>query len=171
MKKISPDILLSKSPNDTIILGKIIAKNLKRGDLVALLGELGAGKTCLVKGIALGLGVPEDHLVVSPTFTIINEYNGKIPLFHFDLYRLDTISDMESIGYEDYFYGDGITCIEWADRIKEVLPDKYLKIEMEWKEENERIIKVSGENKYNNIANRIKEEYIKRFKKSEKEKI
>jgi len=93
---------------------------LKPGDIITLNGELGAGKTCLAKGIARGMGIA-GH-VTSPTFTLINEYAGKIPLFHLDVYRLGSPDELEDLGYEEYFYGSGVTLIEWAGLVEEYLP-------------------------------------------------
>jgi len=120
--------LTASSPEETIDLGAKIARNLNREDLVALEGELGSGKTVFVKGMAKGLGI-EDYLYVnSPSFVIIKEYHGRLDLYHFDVYRLDEESFIETLDYQRYFYGDGITVIEWADKIKDTLPDEYLEI-------------------------------------------
>ncbi len=122
--------MTASSPEETIDLGAKIARNLDREDLIALEGELGAGKTVFVKGLAKGLGV-EDYLYVnSPSFVIIKEYHGRVDLYHFDVYRLDEGSFIETLDYQRYFYGDGITVIEWADKIKDVLPNEYLEIKI-----------------------------------------
>ena len=115
-------IWFSDSPQETYDFGKYLGENLQPGDLVALCGELGAGKTCLTQGIARGLGVPDDYQVTSPTFTIINEYPGRLTLYHLDLYRLSGIQDLDEIGYEDCFNDRGVVVMEWAEKIKEVLP-------------------------------------------------
>ena len=94
--------------------------------MIAVNGELGAGKTCFIKGIAIGLESKEE--VTSPSFSIIKEYSAKIPIFHFDLYRLDKSEEIEGLGYEEYFYGEGITLIEWANKIKNYLPEKLLSV-------------------------------------------
>lgn len=116
---------ITKSRNETIRLGEQIAKKLKPGDVIALIGELGSGKTTLVKGIAKGLGVKDCRYVNSPSFVIIKEYRGRLPLYHFDVYRLDSLASMDSLGYEEYFYGDGVCVVEWADKIKELLPKRH----------------------------------------------
>src|SRR2546426_299707 len=104
------------SATETIAFGRTLAEELRAGDVVALSGELGSGKTCLVKGIASGLGITQD--VTSPTFTIIHEYrSGRLPLYHVDLYRLDSLPQALAAGIEDYLGRDGITVIEWAERI------------------------------------------------------
>ena len=102
---------------------------MKAGDIIALVGELGAGKTALTKHIAEALGVKED--VTSPTFTIIKEYkSGKLPLYHFDVYRLSCEEEMYELGYEEYFYGDGVCIVEWADKIAGILPKNSKVIRM-----------------------------------------
>ena len=115
---------ISDSPQDTYNFGKFLGENLQPGDLVALCGELGAGKTCLTQGIARGLEVPEGYRITSPTFTIINEYPGRLTLYHLDLYRLTGVADLDEIGYEDCFNDQGgVVVMEWAEKIKEVLPE------------------------------------------------
>jgi tRNA threonylcarbamoyladenosine biosynthesis protein TsaE len=108
------------SPEATLDLGRKLAASLKGGEVIALSGALGAGKTCLVKGIALGLGIEEP--VTSPTFTIIQEYEGRIPLYHVDLYRITDSAQLEDLGIEEYLYGKGVTVIEWAEKAAPLLP-------------------------------------------------
>lgn len=136
--------VISKSIDDTIRLGTRLGKLLRKGDVVALSGELGSGKTTFIKGIARGAGVRETRYVNSPSFVIVREYKGRIPLYHFDVYRLDDPSGLETVGYKDFFYGGGASVIEWADKIREFLPDEYLEIELLVKGENEREIKISS---------------------------
>ncbi len=115
-----------------------LAKNLREGDFIALLGELGTGKTMFVKGLAEGLGI-EGHLYVnSPSFVVMREYRGKKDLYHFDVFRLDLKSFCETLDYEKYFYGSGITVVEWADKIKDILPEDYLEIGIEFSDHTER---------------------------------
>ena len=104
--------LISDSREKTLEMGRLIGAILERGDIVALIGELGSGKTCLTQGMAKGMGFAENVPVVSPTFTLINEYPGKIPLIHLDVYRLSGSRDLEDMGYEEYFYDDRIIVIE-----------------------------------------------------------
>ena len=107
-----------------------LAEGLEKGDLIALSGDLGTGKTAFTRYIAEGLGITET--VTSPTFTIIQEYrSGRLPLYHFDVYRIGDISEMDEIGYEDCFYGDGVCLIEWSDLIREILPEKTVEIRIE----------------------------------------
>ena len=109
---------------DTYQLGVTIGKQAKAGDVYCLNGDLGVGKTVFPQGFAKGLGIEEP--VNSPTFTILQEYEGsRLPLYHFDVYRIADVEEMEEIGYEDYFYGDGVCLIEWAELIKEILPKHY----------------------------------------------
>lgn len=135
---------LSRSPQDTIDFAQKFARALKRGDIVALVGNLGSGKTTFTKGVAKGLGVKDYRHVNSPTFVLIKEYQGKIPLYHFDLYRLDAIKDIEDLDSDGYFFGKGITVIEWADKCKVLLPKNYIRVEFKIRSENERSILVHG---------------------------
>lgn len=116
------------STDETIKLGEIIGKSLNPGSIIALIGDLGAGKTVIVKGIAKGLGVEEEPN--SPTFVIMNSYEGRMPLYHFDLYRLSDEDELMGIGYDEYFFGEGVAAVEWADRITEIFPEYSLKIEI-----------------------------------------
>ncbi|MDQ5985723.1 MAG: tRNA threonylcarbamoyladenosine biosynthesis protein TsaE [Syntrophus sp. SKADARSKE-3] len=126
-------------------MGKILGECAEKGDLIALIGDLGTGKTCLTQGIARGLGVPETYAVTSPTFTLINEYPGRHILYHLDVYRLSGANDMEDMGYEDYFYGKGVTVIEWAEKILEILPGHTLYVRLAYKGDTEREVCVKGE--------------------------
>jgi tRNA threonylcarbamoyladenosine biosynthesis protein TsaE len=135
--------MISKSVEDTIRIGEKLAKSLKRGSCVALVGDLGSGKTVLTKGIAKGLGVKNARYVNSPTFVIIKEYRGRIPLYHFDLYRLDKSSVIDSENFEEYFYGNGVTVIEWADKIRSCLPRKYIEVKLKVAGEYKRRIEIS----------------------------
>jgi tRNA threonylcarbamoyladenosine biosynthesis protein TsaE len=105
------------SPNEALILGEKIGRHLENGDIVFLFGDLGAGKTTLTQGIARGLGVPREEYVRSPTFTLVNEYKGKVPVFHIDLYRIASSHELEDLGLEEVFSGDGIAIVEWAEKL------------------------------------------------------
>ncbi len=113
--------ITTKSEQETIAEGKRLASFLKAGDLAALTGDLGSGKTTFTKGIASGLGVENPEYVNSPSFVLIREYKGEIPLYHFDLYRLDNLQDMGYIGIQEYLDGDGVVVIEWADKLGKLL--------------------------------------------------
>ncbi len=118
------------SPDETILLGEAIGRGADGGLVLALTGEMGSGKTKLTQGIAKGLGVPEDFRITSPTFTLINEYPGRFFLYHFDLYRISGPDDLLDLGYEEYFYGEGIVVLEWAERAKNLLPQKRVDVEI-----------------------------------------
>jgi tRNA threonylcarbamoyladenosine biosynthesis protein TsaE len=105
------------SSDDTLSLGKKIGQHLEAGDIVFLFGDLGAGKTTLTQGIAQGLGVNRDEYVRSPTFTLVNEYRGEVPVFHVDLYRIASSHELEDLGLEEVFSGEGISIIEWAEKL------------------------------------------------------
>lgn len=138
-------VLLSKSTEETFRIGALLADGLQAGDVVALIGELGSGKTCLTQGIASGLGVPEGYAVTSPTFTLINEYPGRqLALYHLDVYRLAGHTDLPDMGYDEYLSGRGVMVIEWAEKIREALPDGALFISMTYIEEYIRKIEISG---------------------------
>ncbi len=120
----------SRSAAETMELASEFAKTLKPGDIIALSGELGAGKTAFTKGVAGFFGVPEDE-VSSPTFTMVNEYSGDLTVYHFDAYRLENVSADSCDWMDDYFFGDGICLIEWAVNIEAVLPEGYIDVRIE----------------------------------------
>ena len=123
-------IIDSYKEEDTFSFGEELGKKAVPGEIYALCGDLGVGKTVFTKGLAKGLGITES--VCSPTFTIVQIYEeGRIPLYHLDVYRIGDISEMDEIGYEDYFYGDGVCLIEWANLIEELLPERYVEIRIE----------------------------------------
>ena len=148
--------LISKSSGDTLDIGRIIGENLTGGTVVALTGELGAGKTCLTQGIAKGLGISKEYYVTSPTFTLINEYPGRIPLYHMDVYRLSGSRDLEDMGYEEYFYGNGVVVIEWAERVDDIIPAEALLIKLEHVNGNKRKIRISCESGISSISRMLK---------------
>ena len=120
-------IIESNNAEETCQLGVSLGMKARRGEVYCLSGDLGVGKTVFTQGFAKGLGVTED--VNSPTFTIVQEYEGReIPFYHFDVYRIGDIEEMEEIGYEDYFYGNGVCLIEWAELIEELLPEKRISV-------------------------------------------
>lgn len=139
-------------------IGRIIGENLTGGDFVALTGELGAGKTCLTQGIAKGLGILEEYYVTSPTFTLINEYPGRVSLYHMDVYRLSGSRDLENMGYEEYFYGDGVVVIEWAEKVDDIIPAEALLINLEHCNGNKRKIRISCESSMSSIIRMLKKE-------------
>lgn len=132
-----------KGLKETEKFGVKLGKLLKAGDIVCLNGDLGAGKTTLSKSIGLGLGV-EDY-ITSPTFNLINEYTGRLTMYHFDVYRLENVDDLYDLGFDDYFYGNGVCVIEWADRIEGLIPADRIVLDIENGEDSEeRIIKIQG---------------------------
>ncbi|MBR4027606.1 MAG: tRNA (adenosine(37)-N6)-threonylcarbamoyltransferase complex ATPase subunit type 1 TsaE [Lachnospiraceae bacterium] len=123
-------IIESFSAEDTLNLGKEMGQLAKAGDVYTLVGDLGVGKTVFTQGIAEGLGIEDS--ICSPTFTIVQVYEeGRIPFYHFDVYRIGDIEEMDEIGYEDYFYGEGLCMIEWANLIEDILPSKRKEITIE----------------------------------------
>lgn len=123
-------VIESFSAEETHALGVKMGQQAQPGDVYTLVGDLGVGKTVLTQGIAEGLGI--DEAICSPTFTIVQVYEeGRMPFYHFDVYRIGDIEEMDEIGYEDYFYGEGLTMIEWANLIEEILPEKRKEITIE----------------------------------------
>ena len=133
---------ITKSPAETIALAAKFAKHLKAGDIVFLQGDLGAGKTVFMKGIAKALNVSPDD-VNSPTFILMNVYHGKLPMYHFDLYRLEKPEELKSVQLDEYFYGDGISIIEWPERLGALAPQEYWLVELQHKNEQERALCIS----------------------------
>ena len=123
-------VIESFCPEDTFALGQKIGELVKPGTVISLVGDLGVGKTVFTQGLAKGLGITEP--VNSPTFTIVQVYDGgRLPFYHFDVYRIGDIEEMDEIGYEDYFYGEGVCLIEWADLIREILPEQMCRVTIE----------------------------------------
>lgn len=120
-------VVESYSAEETFALGQQIGEQAVQGDVYTLIGDLGVGKTVFTQGVAKGLGIKE--AVNSPTFTILQVYEeGRLPFYHFDVYRIGDVEEMDEIGYEDYVYGDGVCLIEWANLIEEILPERYREI-------------------------------------------
>jgi tRNA threonylcarbamoyladenosine biosynthesis protein TsaE len=137
-------IFHTKSSDETIALGKKIGAKLKPGDVLGFYGELGSGKTTMIKGIAIGLGVKEQDLVKSPSFVMILEYKGNYNIYHIDLYRIKDTEELASIGFDDYLYGEGVCLIEWAEKAEKELPENIIKVELEVTNPDQRKIKISG---------------------------
>jgi tRNA threonylcarbamoyladenosine biosynthesis protein TsaE len=129
---------VTRAYEQTLDVGETFARGLKPGDVVCLYGDLGAGKTAFVKGMARGLGI-SPAAVHSPTFTLMNVYKGRLPLYHFDLYRI-TAGDLAGIGYEEFFYGQGITAVEWSERLEELLPADRWQVTLTHGGEDRRVI-------------------------------
>ena len=123
-------VIETRSPEETFQFGEKLGREAKPGQIYTLNGDLGTGKTVFTQGFAAGLGITEP--VNSPTFTIVQIYEeGRLPLYHFDVYRIGDVEEMDEIGYEDYFYGDGVCLIEWANLIEDILPEYYTEIKIE----------------------------------------
>jgi len=142
-------ILFSENYEETFTIGKVLGEISESGTVYALIGELGAGKTVLAKGIAKGLGVDEEPS--SPTFVIMNEYEGKFPFYHFDVYRITQADELDILGYQDFFCSDGVCVIEWADKIIDELPKDTVIIEIsifenkdDFDNQDKRILKIKG---------------------------
>ncbi len=132
----------TSSPEETMAVGVDFAKGLKAGDIVLLKGDLGAGKTTFVKGLAQGLKVSPKK-VVSPTFVLMNLYEGKLPIYHFDLYRLEKPQELNTLHFDEFFYGEGVSLIEWPERLGADMPKDYWLVELSHQSVNERDIKIS----------------------------
>jgi tRNA threonylcarbamoyladenosine biosynthesis protein TsaE len=133
-------MIISNSAEETIAVGRTYAGNARQGDVFALRGDLGAGKTQFVKGFVEGLG--SDAEVTSPTFVLVHEYeNGRLPAYHFDFYRLDHSEGVLRLGFDEYVFGDGVSLIEWADRYPDLIPKQAKWLSFELKDENTRLIR------------------------------
>ena len=135
---------ITNSEKETETIGEQFGRRVKDGTVVAMYGDLGAGKTAFVRGMARGMGI--DARVASPTFTIVNEYDGKTPLFHFDMYRLGSSDELFDIGWDDYLARGGVCAVEWSERVSDALPDDtiYVDIARGEEDENTRTITVTG---------------------------
>lgn len=151
--------LISKSVRDTLSIGRKLSRHLKPGDIICLFGELGSGKTVFTKGVARGLGISENK-ITSPTFVLIRQYeDSRLPLYHFDLYRLKELKDIAYLGYQDYLYGQGVSVVEWADRLGRMLPREYLKIVLSVKGKSCRLLRFSGSGRrYKELLSQINED-------------
>ena len=147
--------LTSNSPEQTQQLGVSIGKVAQLGDIFLLVGNLGVGKTCLTQGIAWGLGIKEH--AVSPSFVLVRELYGRLPLYHIDLYRLDHVEEIEDLGLDEYLYGNGVCVVEWAEKGLTVLPAEHLMIEISYLSDTERSLqfKPSGRH-YCEVINQLK---------------
>ena len=149
----------SHSPQQTQLLGSYLGKLARKADVLLLTGELGTGKTCLVQGIARGLDVEE--YAFSPSFVILRQYQGRLPMYHIDFYRIDSLSEIAGLGLEEYFYGDGICVVEWAEKGQQLLPEDNLLISMQYVAASPTArsirLKPRGQ-RYNRLMKQLKEE-------------
>ena len=149
-------VIQSRSASETARIGKTIGSRLLPGDVVALVGELGVGKTQFIKGLAAGVGIENSAYISSPSFTLIQEYPGEMPFYHIDLFRLGREREVEELGLDDYFQGRGITAIEWADHIPSLLPKELLFISIAYIDANVRSLEIAGKGKrYLNLVDQI----------------
>jgi tRNA threonylcarbamoyladenosine biosynthesis protein TsaE len=146
--------LTTRTPEETQELGKLLGSLSQAGDVYLLTGNLGSGKTCLTQGIAWGLGVKEHAL--SPTFVIMREMHGRLPLYHMDLYRLERVEETEDLGLDDYFYGDGVSVVEWAEKAMKLMPPEHMAIEIDYASDNERrlVLRPRGQ-RYEEMVGRL----------------
>jgi tRNA threonylcarbamoyladenosine biosynthesis protein TsaE len=135
--------VITSSPEETESLGEKLAGTLSPGAVVALFGELGAGKTCFIRGVCRGLRVGQR--VTSPSFIVVNHYKGRMPVYHIDLYRLRDTEEFLSLGYEEYFFGEGVTLIEWAEKAEPYLPPETVTVSIEIIDEKRRAVSISPE--------------------------
>ncbi|WP_312561872.1 tRNA (adenosine(37)-N6)-threonylcarbamoyltransferase complex ATPase subunit type 1 TsaE [Anaerospora sp.] len=141
--------IVSTAPEQSFSFGRQLGQLLQEGSVICLIGNLGAGKTLLVQGIAQGLGLNEE--ITSPTFTVMNVYEGTIPVYHFDLYRLESPEQLVDIGFDEYTNAGGIAIIEWPDKFPGFMPDSYLRIELIKTGDNDRLIKVSHQGAHHHL--------------------
>lgn len=134
----------TNNPEETIALGERIGNRLRKGDIIAMQGTLAAGKTTITKGIAKALGISDN--ITSPTFCLISEYEGKMPLYHMDVYRLEGTDDFENLGTNDMLYGDGVSIIEWSEKIMDALPRKTIILKLEPHDDGSRTITIDNWN-------------------------
>jgi tRNA threonylcarbamoyladenosine biosynthesis protein TsaE len=139
----------SATATETRRLGELLGRRLGAGDVVALFGRLGAGKTCFAQGVAKGLGVGDDVVVTSPSFVIAGEYRGRHPFYHVDLYRLGDTEEIRALGLEEYLFGDGVTVVEWAQRAKRLLGPGTIRVWIQWRRtDDERTIVIDAPDPY-----------------------
>ena len=136
--------ITSDSPGETEALGACIGSLLQSGSFLALQGDLGGGKTCLTRGVVTSLAPQSAHLVASPTYAIMNCYPGSTPVYHFDFYRLAGDNDIDELGFEEYFYGDGVCVAEWSERLAQLLPEDVLTLLFEYAGDDRRLITITS---------------------------
>ncbi len=149
--------LVTGSPEETQEFGRRLGELAEPGDVFLMTGDLGSGKTCLTQGIARGLGVKENAL--SPTFVIMREMHGRLALYHIDLYRLDRLEETEDLGLDDYFYGEGVSVVEWAEKALALMPPDRMMVRIDYLSDTERRMRLSADGKrYERIVRRLKRE-------------
>ncbi len=144
--------ITTKSAEETIELGRIIGQQLNGGEVMAICGTLGSGKTHLIKGIAAGAGVADNKHVNSPTFVLVNEYAGRVDIYHIDAYRLDSVAEFEKLGFDDFCYPDSVVLIEWADKVESALAGiNYIRINLCHQSPTQRSIQITNMPEYISI--------------------
>ncbi|MCP3925127.1 MAG: tRNA (adenosine(37)-N6)-threonylcarbamoyltransferase complex ATPase subunit type 1 TsaE [Desulfobacterales bacterium] len=142
MKKVNEFITDTKNPEDTQKIAGIVGENIPEGTIITLYGDLGSGKTTFVQGLAKGLAVPDEYYITSPTYSIINEYPGKLPFYHMDLYRVSDFDELYEIGFEEILEQNGVIAIEWPERLPDDFFESYIKIDIKILENDERKLSV-----------------------------
>ncbi len=150
--------IISRCVEDTVDFGAFLGGQLAKGSVITLSGELGSGKTCLAQGIARGLEVPEGLYVTSPSYTLINEYPGRLHLFHIDLYRVGDISELEEIGLDEILAADGVIVVEWGEKLPGILPEQRLRVSISTVNDETRKLDLMG---YGNSAGNLVEKCLK----------
>jgi tRNA threonylcarbamoyladenosine biosynthesis protein TsaE len=153
--------VITKSPDQTLRLGHVFGRMLPQASMVALIGDLGSGKTLLAKGIAKGLGVEDEREVSSPTFVLVNEYRGPIPVHHVDLYRLQDSVEVEDIGWEEFISGPGVTLVEWAEKVPDLLPEDRIEVYLHWVGAGERKLVFVGKGQAaRGLVNHLRKKWV-----------
>jgi tRNA threonylcarbamoyladenosine biosynthesis protein TsaE len=148
--------LTTRSPEQTQEFGTRLGKIARPGDVILLVGKLGAGKTCLTQGIAWGLGIKE--YAASPSFVLVRELKGRLPLYHLDFYRLENLAEIAELGLDEYFYGRGVSVVEWAEKALSLLPSEHLLIEMSYVADSERRLQIRARGKrYREMVTQLKQ--------------
>ncbi len=157
--------VVSRSARQTRAWGKRLGKLLQGGEIIGLVGELGAGKTCFVRGVAEGLDVDREEWIRSPTFTLINEYPGRLPVFHIDLYRIESRNELEGLNLREYLYSDGVSLIEWFEHLPADEVDEYLELAIGHVENTKRELKFTAHGeRYERIIKELKGSKVQKFK-------
>jgi tRNA threonylcarbamoyladenosine biosynthesis protein TsaE len=152
----------TEGPDQTLCLGRVFGDMLAEGSLVAMMGDLGSGKTVLAKGIAQGLGVHDEREVTSPSFVLLNEYQGRLLVHHVDLFRLQDPAEVENLGWEEFISGPGVTLVEWAEKVPSLLPAERIEVHLQWLSPRERRLVFIGKGKASkDLVHRLGEKWVK----------
>ncbi|MGD0626479.1 MAG: tRNA (adenosine(37)-N6)-threonylcarbamoyltransferase complex ATPase subunit type 1 TsaE [Thermodesulfobacteriota bacterium] len=152
----------TEGPDQTLCLGRVFGGMLAEGSMVALMGNLGSGKTVLAKGIAQGLGVEDEREITSPSFVLVNEYQGRLPVHHVDLFRLQDPGQVEDLGWAEFIFGPGVTLVEWAEKVPSLLPDERVEVHLQWLNPGERRLVFIGKGRAaKELVNRLGKKWMK----------